>query len=391
MGFTKRGYIRATAEEIKDKLVNAIREKYPAFTAETADIQNCLLDTEIIQLLELENIKADIANGFSPLFANDFMFELFARNCGLSYKSASKATAMLCFSGQAGTYIPQDTEVTGGFTTDASAIIGTDGKVFVSATSENDGVFEAGAINSLINNIAGVSVTNPTPSVASQAKESLAELRQRAQQFFKNPRIGGIEYATAQLTGLKGVSSRLVAFKFVATDTKRGIEAIIGGGETDEVAKALFSSFLETQNLISNPSDSETQRSVKYIINYKGSVVSIVWTLPKKLNLTLRITIVLRHISTHKGKLEINCKQVFEKLINSLQVGTPINKTLFDKIVITECEKMEIKANFIEKINYEIEINSLKTNFDENGYIAEIKNDCYVELLQFALDVNIGG
>ena len=89
-GFTSQGYIRKSAEEVRQGLENDLKAKYPNFQRQTADIQNNIIDTGTILLLELENIKADICNSYAPLYANDFMWQMLANTLNIKAKDETK-------------------------------------------------------------------------------------------------------------------------------------------------------------------------------------------------------------------------------------------------------------------------------------------------------------
>lgn len=389
-GFTISGYVKRTPAEIKASMLSRNQQYNPGFAEWSADIQNNLLDTSVQPVLEVENLMADTANSFAPGNSNDFMKEQLAATLGLKYKDETKAKVTLKFSGDVGVYIPKGTKVSEDFTTDAAVSIASTGTAYVTASSESTATFAAGAINEIKSVVdSSLSVTNPAASMPYKAAESADELWRRAQQRLRNPNIGSTDYAQSLILQCEGTEERLVNFNFIDSDTKRGIEAIVGGGDTAEVASALFQAFASLQNLVSAPSNNETDRSVVWNLSYYGSVLPITWTAPKRLNLSIEIAVTFYYVSVYEGKLAEQAQSLFEGEINERKVGMPISKTLFDSLVMQAISTMNVELQYVSKIDYTIKDNDTSSAlaWDANNYLQGIEKDVYTELAEFKLSV----
>ena len=390
--FTSAGYVKRTPEEIKNALASYMTQNNPSYGDYTSDIQNNLLDTSVAKISEIENICAGIANSFSPAFdgCNDFIWEQQAATLGLKYKDESKSKVLLKFTGPAGLYIPQETEVSNGFKTDSSLTLDSTGVGTVTATSEEDAIFAKGTINEIKTLISDeLTVTNPSSSIAFQPEETNKELKLRAQRLLRSPRKGSLDYALNKLTEIEGVQERLVNFSFEATTLNRGIEVIVAGGNSNEVATAIFDSFFDIGNIVSAPSNNENDRTSTFQINYFGSPIDIKWTIPKELKLKIEVEVSFRYVNVYSGTLEQQCQNAFANILNTRRVGLPLNRNLLNSLMYTEIKRLGIDLQYLASINYVIydaEDDSM-VSFDGTGYVSGVKKDIYTTLSEFKLTV----
>ena len=389
-GFTISGYVKRTPAEIKASMLARNQQYNPNFAEWSADIQNNLLDTAVQPVLEVENLMADTANSFAPGNPNDFMKEQLAASLGLKYKDETKAKVTLKFSGNVGVYIPEGTKVSEDFVTDEAVTISSTGTAYVTASSEATTAFAAGAINKIKSVVdSSLAVTNPAASFPYKAAETADELWRRAQQRLRNPNIGSTDYAESLILACEGTTERLVSFNFIDSATKRGIEAIVGGGDTSQVANALFQAFASLQNLASEPSNGETDRTITWNLSYYGSVLPIVWTAPKRLNLAVEINVTFYYVSVYEGKLAEQAQTLFEKQLNEQKVGMPVSKSLFDSLVMQAISTMNVDFAYVSKIAYTIRDTDTSTalNWNANNYLEGVDKDVYTELAEFKLSV----
>lgn len=389
---TSAGWKKKTPQEIKDSLISYLKETNSSFEEFAADLQNNLLDTAVPVILEIQNMLADTVNSYAPGYANDFMWELLASSLNLKYRDEVKGQVTLLFKGNEGVYIPKDTEV-GVFKTSKAVTIGTTGEVYVTAYSESESEASANSLTTINTTIDdSLTVTNPTDAIAYTPKETVSQLKLRAQQKIRNPRIGGIDYALGELKSVKGVNDRLINFNFIQTSTQQGIEVIIGGGDDYEIATVLAGAFLNLERLQSAPSNDENDRRVVKTISYYGSPLSVEWTRPKKIDLNLELTLSFRSISVYEGRLQELLQGKLEEYINNRKVGLPLNKNALDAQLFEVLEAMEIDRMYLQESKWKAktlkgEDSELELNWDAYNYIVEFKKDCYGELK--SLKVNL--
>lgn len=393
MALTKEGYKKRTPGEIKEALINDLKEINASFLEQPADIQNNLLDSSVVPLLQFENVAAEILNGFGPEYANDFIWLNLANSLNLTKKSRVKAQVELKFMGVPGTYIPVGTSVSV-FTTESSVVLGSTGEAFVLATTEENIFAEPNTLTEIDEFIdENLSVTNPNASIVETPAEDIAELRNRARIILRSARKGSYDYAIARLNGIKGVNARLLKFRELDYNIKetgpdgetvlrnvQGIEAIVGGGDPYEVAGVLKDSFLETKKLISEPSNGEESRSVNINIKYFRNTIPVAFTRPKNLDLSIKIGIQLKNNILTQTSAEGLLMEPFENYINSLELGESINKLTFDKLILDELIKHDIQPRDIIGFNYKILMGENILNWNGENFLDEVKWDCYLTL-----------
>lgn len=405
MALTSQGFVKRTAAEIKEDIVNSLRQTIPEFMEQDADLQNNLIDTSIEALLQYENQMAALFNAYSPAFANDDLFNKFAESLGLRLRQEFKAQAMLTFTGKFGDFIPKNTICTDEkgtveFVTQDNAVCDTTGTANVLALSETEEVYEAGAINAIKTILSSnMSVTNKVDTLKYIPAETSAELKARSQAKLRSVRQGGKMYAESVLKGIEGVDRRLVAFydKTIQITHEsnqfylKGIEAVIGGGSDEEVAKALYLSFLETQKLISNPSNNEAATRKKSITLYiYNNPVEVQFTRPKLLEIGIEMNIAFTSAISTPTALQNLTQDAVTKYINSLQVGTSINKYGLIEIVMPLLTGAGMPSYTFKDIGFKYKLGKAGQYqaFNANGFINEIDFDCYVSLIEYGVVIN---
>lgn len=400
MGLTAQGYEKRQPSDIKEVIIKELQNAGSPFLELPADIQNNLIDSAIPIMLQFENIAAEIINGYGPDYANDYIWLNLANSLGLTRKSKVKASVELKFTGTPGTYIPKDTEV-GAFKTDESITLDSTGTALVQAYSESDVFAEAETLTDINATIADdLKVTNPEASIEALGEESIADLRQRSKTILRSSRKGGIDYALARLKAVKGVNPQLIKFRFLdynyqvsAEETNvlknvRGIEAIVGGGDANQIAGVLFDSFLETAKLISQPSNNEVDRTINSIVRYYGSELPISFTRPKNLPLKFHMTFTFRGAIVTSTSAEGVIKQPFTDFINNRQLGAPLNKNTLDMFIFSKFAEHGIDTTGFVNIKYAISKGEETIEFDSEGFITEIKHDCYLTLAGLQIEVS---
>lgn len=399
MGLTAQGYEKRQPSDIKDVIIKELQNAGSPFLELPADIQNNLIDSAIPIMLQFENIAAEIINGYGPDYANDYIWINLANSLGLTRKSKVKAGVELKFTGTPGTYIPKDTEV-GAFKTDESITLDSTGTALVQAYSESEVFAEAETLTDINATIADdLKVTNPESSIEALGEESIADLRQRSKTILRSSRKGGIDYALARLKAVKGVNPQLIKFRFLDYNYQvevddiavlknvQGIEAIVGGGDANQIAGVLFDSFLETAKLISQPSNNETDRTINAIVRYYGSELPIAFTRPKNLPLKFRMTFTFRGVMVTSTSAEGIIKQPFTDFINNRQLGAPLNKNTLDMFIFSKFAEHGIDTTGFVGIKYTITKGEEAIEFDSEGFITEIKHDCYLTLAGLQIEI----
>lgn len=398
-GLTSAGYIKRDAETIKNQMVQKLQNSGVDFLNLPADIQNNLLDTAVVPIMEMENIVSDLITAYSPNYANDFIWNILATTMGLKRKKEYKASVELSFTGNPGVYIPEGTQVNS-YETSKSVVIGTSGSVIVTAYSD---IEEEAAANTLtqLNTIIddSVKVTNIQASIPYISNETTEQMKWRAQAMLRNPRKGSYDFAKAKLEAVEGVNPRLIQFIETTITEKvvengidvqyaqKGIEAIIGGGTQEEVAVALFESFVETAKLISQPSNGETARTNEYVIDYFGSPLTIKWTRPKLISLDLVVTLKFKDVTLTGESFVTMLTDPLTNFINTRLLGVPFNKSSVDGFIFDILVDKGFDLDRLISLQYDVQANGADAQWNADNYLEVVQHDCYTELSGLVVNV----
>lgn len=400
------GYIKRTPAEIKDELVRDLQNNSPAWVSATADVQDNILDAAIPAIMQFENLMAEMINSYAPGNANDFMWEQLATSLNLQRQRQFQSQVELEFKGPKGLIIPSGTSVSSEddsftFEIEENGVIDSTGLVRLTGYSDSEDVVEPKKLTKINQVISEeLSVTNPAASLKYIPEETLAQLKERAQMKLRNPRKGAFDYAMYKLLSIQGVDRRLIQFRVIDYNTKvieneievikniRGIEAVVGGGEAAEVALALFESFVETQKLLSQPSNNEVDRSVAYTLTFAGSPIIINFTRPKLLNLEIELSATFQNVSVTSESLDGMVRTYLTNYINNKRVGTSFNKNTLDKIIMNLIGAGGIDSENIVKLDYALKINKEDISFGAAGYIEEVEYDCYLILTDLVCKIS---
>lgn len=396
MPFSETGYTKRTTDELRELLEAKIQESVPAFEMQPAEVRTMLLDSSIVVMAQFEQIVAEVINAVVPGNGPDFIFKNLSTALGLIPKSAAQASVSMTFEGPSGTYIPEGVNVKSDsgiiFTTEDSAIIGTSGKVNVMAYADTDEVCPANSITTLATVLGDdISCYNESSSIAQSEAETIDELKLRAQARLRSARKGGIDYATSLVKSIDGVDSRLINFvSKTVTDsstgtTYSGVEAIVGGGDDQEVALALYSSFFETQRLVSDPSADNTGGTTNVSLIQNGNVRNISFTRPLAKELTLSLAVSFRTATLSSAAISDLMTETIETFINSKNVGAQLNIAELNNILYDILEDNGVDINELQSSTWTALLDGETAEFNADSYLEGIEEDIYLILAGFSV------
>ncbi len=393
---SKEGYIPQTAEEINTEMTNEAIANVIGFTGLPSELRTDIIEESTIPTLKMQDMVSDLMNGIAPTFANDFIFEQWGESLNRPIKDSTSTQVTVIFSGSEGQYIPENSEcqnagATITVNTITDGIIGASGTVSILCETEEAVAIPANEITVMTDPIGGVTLDNPVAGTEGIPAETIDQYRARIQNALQAPRIGQVARAYDLLQVIDGVVSRLIFFRntFILKDISgtdyvfQGIEAVVGGGVDADVANALLNSFLQTKNLTSDPSNSESARTVSIDVSVYNSVFPVLFTRPKASDLDVVMTMALVDATADQQTVEQMISDAFTAFFNSLTIGTAVNKNSLNQIVFDTLEPIGIGTENIEAITYVIDIDGTPTAFVDD-YIP-IEFDQYLSLTSLAL------
>jgi hypothetical protein len=396
MELTAQGFTQDTPETIRTDITNQALAEVDGFTSFPTELRQNLIDEAVIIEMRFQDGLNALMNGIGPDFANDQMFKQFGCSFGMTMKDFQYAQATLRFSGLTRTVIPKGTRArnsagTVTLATSAQVVIGSTGEVDVLAVSTSEAITDipAGSITVMVDVISGVTVTNPAAGTSGIQAETIDQFKTAVYNEIQSPRYGGITRAYSLLRNIEGVDSRLIHFrtmqKLVTDVYYQGIECVVGGGDDYEVANALFTAFLQTKNLLSDPSGGESARTVSVDLSLYGSTFPVKFTRPKQISGSLTVTIAVDGKTTTSAILEGILKPAFEAYFDSIKVGEAVSEASMNQIIYTELKTAGIETANIGTIAYSFELDSVPTPV-EGGYLP-LDFDQYISLDTFAVSL----
>lgn len=396
MQMTAAGFTQDTPTQIRTDITNEALANVVGFSSFPTELRTNLIDEAVIVEMRFQDMINALANGIGPDFANDQQFKQFGCSFGLTMKDFQYAQATVRFTGTAGTMIPKNTRVSNGGTTTLyvkeQAIIGSTGTKDVLCESKQEVVvvIPANTITTLVDVLPTVtSVTNPDAGTSGIPAESIEDFKKAVYNEIQSERYGSTTRARSLLREITGVESRLIHFRtmqFPVTDEGvtvyyQGIECVVGGGDDYEVAGALFTAFLQTKNLLSDPSNSETARTVSVDVKQYNDSFPVKFTRPKQLEAALTVEVAIDGVTTTNDIVSGLLKPQFENYFNTLEVGEAVSAASMNQIVYDTLAGAAIQTANIGTITYTFTLDGVPTPMS-SGYLP-IEFDQYIYLASF--------
>ena len=167
----------------------------------------------------------------------------------------------------------------------------------------------------------------------------------------------------------------------------RAIHAIVGGGKDNDVATALFLGLLETQKVISQPSQNEVNRSVKVDLKVYNSTIPISFTRPKNLDVSLNVYITFNDYETSPSNIYGIIAETLINYFNTLSVGNQVNKLTLINLALPLLNEAGIPTYSITYFDWTFTLNEVKGEWSSQGFMNGIYSDCYLTCSN--LEVNL--
>lgn len=399
---TATGYVKRTPEQWQSILVQAMQSQNPDFILQPADLQSDMINTSIQQFMQLEDLTANMLNGYGPGFTNNFIFRKFAESIGLCKNAPSQSSVTLNFTGTPFTFIPANTICASEDNsiqvfTSKDITLDSTGKGSVLAETTELVLIEKASVTQVVTLLdENLSVTNDSVGLKGLPLESDEDLKLRVQARFRAPRKGGLDYCYSTLQQDIGCDPRLIRLEVIdnyviqtesGNIAGRAIHAIVGGGKDNDVANALFLGLLETQKVISQPSQNEVNRSVRVDLKVYNSTIPISFTRPKNLDVNLNVYITFNDYETSPSNIYGIIAETLINYFNTLPVGNQVNKLTLINLALPLLNEAGIPTYSITYFDWTFTLNDVKGEWSSQGFMNGIYPDCYLTCSN--LEVNL--
>lgn len=392
------GYAPRTLDEIREEVLKDIKSIEP----ELADLPNTLVDNLInvgcILLKQNEALVRYLFNGISYPSTSDEFFDIVSQDYNLSRHPNAKATVDIKVTGTPGYIIASNTKFSNAnnkvtFFNVKAVIINSLGEAIFTAISDNTNEelknINVNDINKMViadDNVRTISNIN----VPTQVKEfeSLESFKQRVQRRVRTLVQGSREGLISALTSIKGVDPRqvnvIVGEQQISSVKYNSIEAIVGGGDSADIALALIDyCSLNPRVLVSNPSRGESNRTVSQSLQQSGSSFTVKFTRPKVLKLELTIKPKFSGIVANNQQVEASTQKAFEDLFANISIQDKINKTLITQTFIDAFKSYgNTDANIIS-VDFEYKVDGARGSLDGLLFFSEQAKDTLFQLTKY--------
>lgn len=393
-----KGYQPSTPEEILEEIKAEVQQNIPSFIDFPPELRGNLLYEGVVFEVYLENLLTAMFNFSSPSLANETFFEFWANERGLRRKGAYRSEVDLKFTGAVGSLIPQGLEVTNQagtitFKVYEETFIGTTGEVTVLAYSDDTDTSSIGIgdLNKLVLNV-DLQVENTSAPTQPQEEEDFDEFKKACQARWRNPKGMSYEGLLTALSRIEGVDDRTINYALKDIEdsgkTYECINLVVGGGDTLEIAQTIYKyGGLTAKKYLSQPSNSETSRTVGQELIIYGNSHIYKFTRPKLINLGIKVQISFVKIDASSEAIKELTKEAMTNYINSLQVGAPINKTSLLSVFLEGALRAGIKPENI-KDGTDFTANDGGSPLIFNDGFLPIEFDQYCILAEYDVEIN---
>lgn len=397
-GFSQNGWQPPTPQELREALQDYLMQNVPNYTARPADILSNLIDGGVAFGMYFAQQLQSYFNGYAPSYGDNFLLELRASEQGLRRKSSFSSSVDIQFTAPAYTIIPEQTPITGTdlptYYTQESVVVGTTGSITVTAYCDADTIptIDIGQLNQLGISLQNVTATNTSVPTQPQDAETFDDFAKRVQLAWASPRGGSASYLLSLLQNINGVVQRATKIQVNGNGT---YEVLIDGGDPLEIAWAMFNGGGILPNVfVSNPSQSQTSRTVTQNLLLNGQSLSYQFTRPLQVEISITIAFPLTGATlTNDGVTEAT-RSAMTEFINSTQIGEKINQITLQNAFVNAFINSGASGTYINKTAPTITVanvtggGSTPINFDSNGFL-QLQDDWYLTLTSYQVTLNV--
>lgn len=401
------GYKPSSMEDIKNNLINKLKETNPDFYNETlGSIQENLITTGSYLIKYNSDLINYLFNGVSLNSVDGAYLDLLANDYNMIRLSGIKASCNISITGTPGYILPTRTKFTNTngnvvFQTNQDVIINSLGTAEIIAYSdsldENIKDIRVGDINKLVISDDNIkTITNKQAPTRKEDAESDDVFRNRIQKRMRNLHGNTLESLYLNICNVEGVIQRLVNIVYKSKQNlgKDGanqiqsntIEVICEGGDSASIAYQIFNSMgINPIVFVSNPTDKDTSRTIEQQVKFLSSFVTIKYTKPKQLKLSLNIAPVLNGVITNANQLKLATQDFFIDYFKNVNISTQINKTLIQQLFIKALKEYGYDEANIKDIDFTYNVDNNAGALDENGFFSEKQIDTYFSLVDYTV------
>lgn len=290
----------------------------------TANLPGVLIEdissTDVAAVSLCDAAFVELVNSVTPYGANPFLLQQLGTLFGIQPGAASNTSVYVVFYGTIGFLIPKGFTVSDGvyqYVVQSGGIIGSSGEtlpLYCVAAQEGSWAVPSGTVQELITSVPStitLTCNNPETGTPGGDKETVSAFRSRVLEAYLASSQGMPRYLRTLVKNIPGVQARLVS---VLQIPGSGWEVIVGGGDSYQVAYAIFTALFNVTDL------QGSQLLVSGITQANPAVVTT--TLDHQL--TTGSVIRIKHVV---GMTEINNIDLTVTVISATEFSVGIDST----------------------------------------------------------------
>lgn len=225
----------------------------------TANLPGVLIEdissTDVAAVALCDAAFVELVNSVTPYGANPFLLQQLGTLFGIQPGAASNTSVYVVFYGTVGFLIAEGFTVSDGtyqYVVQSGGIIGSSGEtlpLYCVATQEGSWAVPSGTVQELITSVPStitLTCNNPETGTPGGDKETVSAFRARVLEAYLASSQGMPRYLRTLVKNIPGVQARLVS---VLQIPGSGWEIIVGGGDSYQVAYAIFTALFNVTDL----------------------------------------------------------------------------------------------------------------------------------------------
>lgn len=360
------------------QLLSYVASVEPGYTANLpGSLVEDISSTDVGAVVLIDRARVELLNSLTPAGANAFLLNQLGQIYGTVLGQPFNTSVNVVFTGTVGFVISPGFQVGDGSQTyqvvDGGIVNSTGSSDALTAVAVNAaflGPVPANSVTIILTSLPGgvtLAVTNPVAGTPAQGTETEQSYRARTLAAGLASSQGVPSYLKTQLLQVPGVVARQVA---VQATLGSGIKVIVGGGDTLDVANAIFRGWFDPAHLLGHTAGGST---VTATVNNPPDSYAIVYVAPAAATITLNLTWNTNLANFTQGAaVDQVAVQPLADYINSIPVGNPINLLELNDTFAAAVAGILPEAN-ISKLVWVVTINGTPTSPTFNLYPIDLE------------------
>lgn len=366
------GLVPIAPADLRASLVALVAATNPGYTANLpGTLIEDIASTDVGALVVCDQARVDLVNSLTPYAANLFLLNQLGAIYGVTQGQSSNTSVLAVFGGPPGFVVAQGFTISDG----TNQFVAQDGTIItdtgfsdpVFCLSSLPGIFVVPAntvtdlITSVPNDAGGtpiaLTVNNPQDGTPGSDPESEGAYRAACLQAGIAVSQGMTTMLRTALRRVPGVQTRLVS---VRQQTAGGWSVLVGGGDPNDVAYAIFMGLFDISSLVGSSIDSG--RDITVSIDDSPDTYTVVYINPPQqiVGIALTWNTTLTNFLSAASVAQFGAPALVD-YVNSLNAGQALNIFLMQEAFTTAISAI-IPAQLLDRMVFAITIDGTVTN-----------------------------